>query len=168
MSSLLVFIGKPAVGKSTLISVALSTHVHVDVMPFVTKYENKPGNSVSHEHTLLGYNDMYKHLDKELKSSRPIVLELGTNHSDLNVTHLKHLSLKHEVTIFLCTASIETSRKRAIERNNNMNQKALEERLSRDFPNSHTPLFANASLDFIILDMEKPLADNIKELQKHI
>ena len=58
---LLVFIGKPGSGKTTLIQKIFPDQKIVDVLPFVLAY--KVGGILPEEKTIEGYRDMYKYLN---------------------------------------------------------------------------------------------------------
>jgi len=166
-SSLLVFIGKPGAGKSTLIDLALYKYNRIDVMPFVKKYEEN--EKVPEEKTVVAYHDMYNFLKTELQSNkRNIVLELGTNHADLNINELKSLNENFRLVIFLCDAPIDVCRDRVKKRTHIIDDVALELRLQRNFPESHLDLLKNTSIKYVSLNMERPLNENVDELFKYI
>lgn len=154
---LFVFLGKIGAGKTTLIKEAFEGVPLVDVKPFVRAYWE--GDTVPEEKTLQAYQDMYVKL-KELEDPE-VVVELGTNHNDYNIRHLKVLSQQRLVHLFLCIASVETLRQRLEERTDDIPEEAREKRLAVDFPNSHLPLIEAVRLPYTILDMEQPWTDNV-------
>jgi hypothetical protein len=128
-------------------------------MPFVHAYI--VDGIIPEEKTILGYRDMYQQIATQLREEHPLlIVELGTNHAELNVQELKQLGLTASLHIFLCVASTDTCRTRALERNQTFVAGALERRLQRNFPESHIPLLKEASLDYTMLDMEQPLERN--------
>lgn len=162
MARLIVFIGKPGVGKTTLIESVFSDSAKIDVMHFVKKYEQN--GIVSEEKTILGYQEMYKHLE-QLKSNQDIVLELGTNHAGLNIKKLLSLSQSFSILIFLCVAPIDVCRDRAINRDRYFQQDALEKRLLRNFPESHKELLNHRELQSIELNTSQNIPSNISKIK---
>ncbi len=160
---LLVFIGKPGAGKTTLINKEFPDKKIIDVLPFVMSY--KVAGRVPEEKTLDGYRDMYRHL-RELNDDF-VILELGTNHADFNITELKKIGQMFAVQVFLCVASNQTLRERIQLRDRGDDMEAMERRLQRVFPDEHIMLLERAGLSYIILDMEKSLTSLQAELQNH-
>jgi predicted kinase len=158
-SRLIVFIGKPGAGKSTLIKACFPAIKHTDVLPFVMKY--KKDNLLQENKTLLAYRKMYENLIAELTHKHDMILEIGTNHAEFNIKNLKKIAKEFNVIIFLCLASIENCRKRVIKRGGWLGEEALEIRLARNFPESHIMLLEKAGLPYYELDMNKPLKTSI-------
>ncbi len=163
MKQLIVFIGKPGVGKSTLISQLFTKTIVVDVLPFVKQYENE--GTVSDANTVRAYQDMYKHIN-DSDFDADVILELGTNHPDLNVGELLKFVEDFSLKVFLCDAPTHVCRERAMKRGREFDAAALESRLSRDFPNSHLSLFREAGVPYHVLDMEKPLLDSVRTVRE--
>ena len=165
MKKIFVFIGKPGVGKTTLIDNIFNDYKKIDVMPYVRNYldKNTPGLIPEHK-TIQGYKDMYDALRKI--KAKEIVVELGTNHPTVNIDELKKLSQNYQVYLFLCTASIKTCHTRATSRNRFIDPDSLEKRLRRDFPNSYLKLLQNTDLNYNQINTEKPLEENIKIIEK--
>lgn len=161
---LIVFIGKPGAGKSTLIKSLFSECEIVDVLPYVMKH--KKGSKIPESQTIHAYREMYEHIGDQ-KSKGDLVLELGTNHPELNAEELGKLKEKFNLKIFLCDAPKHVCRERAISRGRKFDKKALELRLERDFPNSHALLFKENGMKFDVLDMTQSL-DKIKNEVKEI
>ena len=159
--SLIVFIGKPGVGKSTIIQRVFPKTTCVDVMPFVKKYEID--GIVPEEKTILGYQEMYQSLSSQFeREDQFLILELGTNHPELNIQELVKISEKASLCVFLCIASIDVCRTRSRERGRAFDMDALERRLQRSFPESHLALLKDSSINYRRLDMELPLEDNVE------
>ncbi|MDD5566865.1 MAG: AAA family ATPase [Patescibacteria group bacterium] len=150
---LLVFIGKPGVGKTTLINKVFPDQKIIDVQPYVWSY--KVNGRVPEEKTLIAYQDMYRHL--EALNDALVILELGTNHAEFNTKELKKLSQQFEVRVYLCTASVETCRARIKIRARGDDMEAMERRLQRDFPDEHIKLLESMGMGYITLDMEKSI-----------
>lgn len=154
---LVVFFGKPGVGKSTLIEETFPENKVVDVKPFVLAY--KENDALPEEKTIDGYKDMYKALTGT--EDDLIVLELGTNHEAYNIEQLQIMASECQLFIFLCTASVETLRQRIQSRDEKIDFEALERRLQRDFPGEYIKLLEEAGLLYVLLDMEQPWTDNL-------
>ncbi|MBU0707372.1 AAA family ATPase [Patescibacteria group bacterium] len=153
-NTLVVFVGKPGVGKTTLIKRVFPDKKLIDVLPYVYAY--KVNGHVPEERTLDGYKDMYKDL---LKMSEPLViLELGSNHPEFNVQQLSNLQKDFQIKIYICTAEIDTLRQRVIGRNRGDDMEAMELRLQRKFPQEHIKKLEKTDLEYDVLDMEKPLS----------
>lgn len=132
-------------------------HAIIDVRPFVLTY--MVDGKMPEDKTILGYQDMYRALEK--LTDDIVILELGTNHERLNVEQLAALATSVDVRVFICTASVETLRKRVAERPIYDDMEAMERRFACDFPNSHLPLFEQAGIEPYFLDMEQPMTDNV-------
>lgn len=163
-SRLIVFIGKPGAGKSTLIKACFPTIKHTDILPFVMKY--KKDNLLQENKTLLAYCEMFQNLIAELTHKHDMILEIGTNHAEFNIKNLKKIAKDFNVIIFLCLASIENCRKRVMKRGGWLGEEALEIRLARNFPESHIMLFEKAGLPYFELDMDRPIKANIVSVRK--
>jgi predicted kinase len=160
---LIVFIGKPGAGKSTLINSLFSGCEVVDVLPYVLKHKQK--GKVPEAQTIHAYREMYEHIGgDELRGD--LVLELGTNHPELNVEELGKLEKKFNLRIFLCDAPKNVCRERAIKRGREFNKESLELRLRRDFPASHIKLFKEKEIVFDIIDMTRPVKKIANEIKK--
>ena len=156
-NQLLVFIGKPGVGKTTLLKELYPDSRIIDVKTFVLAYE-KDGQ-VPEEKTEQAYHDMYSRISDQTDDF--LVLEMGTNHPNVNVDELKKLSTNWNIFIYICIASVDTLKKRIIARPEDNDMAAMERRLHRDFPATHLSLLERANLSYFILDMEQPMTDNI-------
>jgi dephospho-CoA kinase len=161
---LIVFIGKPGACKSTLIANIFSSYKFVDVLPFVKFFETN--GVIPEEKTLIAYHKMYQSIDK-IKDQN-VVLEIGTNYPELNVSNLEKLQQEYDIFLFLCEASKETCRARVDQRVGDFNPEALDRRLARDFPKSHLAILKKADLSYTILNMEEPMENNIKIIKNKI
>ena len=151
---LVVFVGKPGSGKSTLIQRVFPDKKAVDVFPFVIALHN--GDQVTDEAAVRGYQEMYKHV-AEL-SDDVVILELGTNHPELNVRELVALSRDTEVSIFLLDADKDVCRERVHARSLELwSDDGLERRLARDFPNTHLKLLEDSGLTYYVIDANKSI-----------
>ncbi len=148
--------GKPGAGKTTLITELFPGHTIMDVRPYVTAF--LVNGVLPEEKTIQGYHDMYAAL--ETVPDDIVILELGTNHEQLNVQKLAEFAQHCDVRVFICTASVDTLRQRVTRRPIYDDMAAMERRFAREFPNSHLPLFAAAGIEPYFLDMEQPMTDN--------
>lgn len=162
---LIVFIGKPGAGKSTLIDSLFSGYEIVDVLPYVMKHKEKGKDPEAR--TIHAYWEMYEHI-KSQKSEENLVLELGTNHPELNIVELEKLKGKFNIKIFLCDAPKHVCRERAEKRGRKFDKKALTLRIERDFPNSHVKLLQEKSIKYDILDMTRLIKEIKAEVEKII
>lgn len=156
-NKLFIFAGKPGVGKTTIIKKIFSKNIHVDILSFIDNF--KVNDKVPEEKTIIAYKNMYKHLT-ELEEPK-VVLEIGTNHPELNISEIKKLKDKYEIQIFLCDAFKKKCFERTIERNREIDKEALKIRLERDFPNTFAKLLRKTSLSYNIVDMNKSLKDTV-------
>lgn len=163
-NKLVVFIGKPGVGKTTLIKKIILNYKFIDVFPFIRSFE--VNGVVPEEKTLTAYEKMYQYIDRTKNEN--IVLEIGTNHPELNVTNLEKLQKQYNVYLFLCQASNEICRQRANQRGIEFNIDALNRRLARDFPKSHLDFIKKTNLSYTILNMEEPIEKNINIINQQI
>ncbi len=154
--NLVVFIGKPGVGKSTLIKSVFSDQKIIDVLPYVLKH--KKGSKIPEAQTIHAYREMFGHIGNQ-KPKGDLILEIGTNHPKLNIEELDKLKEKFNLKIFLCNAPKHVCRERAMERGRKFDKKALELRLERDFPNSYAELLKEKKIEFDVLDMTRPLKE---------
>ncbi|MDD2807272.1 MAG: hypothetical protein PHW95_01980 [Patescibacteria group bacterium] len=152
---LIVFIGKPGVGKTTLIKAVFPDQIFIDVLPFIEKFR-LPDASIPEEKTIIAYENMYRYLERV--DSDFVVLELGTNHPEFNINQLKKLQTLYDLKIFLCLASVLTCWERARARGMRHTTEAFQARMARDFPASHEKLLHAAGLNYQLVDMEQPLA----------
>jgi len=160
---LFVFIGKPGVGKTTLMRKLFLGDQIVNVLPYVKAYEID--GKVPEGKTLDGYKDMYKALQKIEKDL--LVVEFGANHEEFNVKELEKLSAKYDITIFLCDAPVNICRERARKREREFDEKALEKRLQKDFPNIYLQALKNSELKYEVLNMEKDIEENVNYLKTY-
>ena len=156
-----VFIGKPGVGKSTLIREAFPGEKIRDVRPYIRAFE-KDGK-VPEEKTLEGYENFY--LDLENAPAENLVVELGTNHPEFNIGKLSILAGKKGARVFLCDASVDTCRSRAETRGIYMDKEELERRLARNFPETHIGLLKRAGVPYFVLNMEKTLGEALEDFR---
>lgn len=161
MKKLLVFIGKPGVGKSTLIKNAFPKHIPVDVLTFIYEFRN-PDGSTQEDKLIISYQKMYEHLNS-IKDDF-ILLEIGTGFPEFNTSTLKSIEKEYNLTIYLCTASEATHWERANLRGMRHSTEAFKLRMQRDFPGEHKLLLDKLLLNYSILDMEQPLDKLVKIL----
>ncbi|MFZ6035744.1 MAG: hypothetical protein ACOYUK_01240 [Patescibacteria group bacterium] len=156
MKQLLVFMGKPGAGKTTLIHELFPGQMIFDVADFIAAY--RTGTTWPEHKTLQGYEDMYMALEH---MQDVVILELGTNHAEYNINQLRQIRQHADVRVFVCTASVDTLRQRVLRRPGFRDMESIERRFAWDFPNSHLPLFTQAGIEPYFLDMEQPMTDNV-------
>ncbi len=156
MKQLLVFIGKPGAGKTTLMTELFPELPILDVADFIYSHM-KDGRWPEHK-TFEGYEEMYTALECQ---DGLTLLELGTNHAQYNIDQLARLKKDWDIRLFVCTASVDTMRHRVENRPGYTDMESIEARWKRDFPNSHLPLFEQIGIEPYFLDMEQPMSDNV-------
>lgn len=154
---LLVFAGKPGAGKTTIIKKLFPKDLIIDVLPFVKAF--RIGKKVPEEKTIIAYQNMYRYLASIKKPK--IILEIGTNHPELNISELKKLQNNYNIKIFLCDASRKNCYQRALQRGMRHSTQAFERRMKRDFPNIFIDLLDQYSIPYEIVDMNKSLEETI-------
>ena len=157
---LLVFIGKPGVGKTTLIKKEFSKTKFYDVKPYIIPHVGD--GKWPEEKTLDCYKKMYQDINKE---EEDIVLEIGTNHAEFNIAELESLQQRFRLVIIICILPIEENKKRYIGRDEIIDMEAFEKRLHKDFPNSHMDLVKKSGIPYFTLDMQ-PTTEEIIEIFK--
>ena len=161
MNRLNVFIGKPGSGKTSIIKKLFPNKTAVDVYPFVIALHD--GVEVTDQAALEGYDAMYKHL-LEL-DEQEVILELGTNHPELNVSEVKKLTKTYFVSVFLLEADKDTCRSRVHSRGLEMwSEKGLERRLERDFPNSYISLLEENEIHYHVIDTNVEFSKTTSEV----
>lgn len=163
-SKIFVFIGKPGCGKTTLISHVFSKGEIIDVLPFVKAFEKN--GIVPERKTRLAYHKMYDSI-KQIKKF-PLIIEIGTNHAELNIKELAKLRNNYKLEIFLCDAKIDVCRERAIKRGRNFDKLALERRLRRNFPKTHIDILKKENITYHMVDMEREIDKNISIIKKYL
>ncbi len=159
---LYIFAGKPGAGKSTIIKNIFPNKTCVDVLPFVEQF--RVDGKVPEEKTETAYRNMYRHL--KTAEDRLIILEIGTNHPELNISEIEKLQNIYTPTMFLCDASRDICYQRAMERGMRHHTEAWETRMKRDFPNTFTKLLKQTSIPWHVVNMEGSLAETIERFKK--
>lgn len=145
---LFVFIGKPGVGKTTLIKHAFSDQKFFDVKPYIVPHVKN--DKWPEDKTLACYRQMYRDIEK---TNEDIVLEIGTNHAEFNINHLAKLQSKFEIIVVLCDLTNEETRKRHLQRDKNYDMESFERRIKRDFPGLHIILLQKTDLPYFVINM---------------
>ncbi|MFA6410834.1 MAG: AAA family ATPase [Candidatus Buchananbacteria bacterium] len=166
MARLVVLCGMPACGKSTLIEKfieANSDFEFVDIFDYIKKYKDKTGH-VDPKNSLQAYQEMYSDIKKKDKN---IILELGTNHSELNLTSLADLINKYSVRIIFCSIDKKICIDRIIQRALVDNKRIihpqdLEEKFKRIFPQNHIELADRLNIDYFEMDMNQPMESRLE------
>lgn len=161
---LIVLVGKPGAGKTTLIETAFPGEKFVDVLPYIERFR-LPDGSVPEDKTITAYEKMYQdmaRIDNDL-----VILELGTNHPEFNIKKLEKLKQTYEIIVYLCLASVETCWTRARERGMRHTTESFELRMKRNFPATHQKLLDDVSLNYKLIDMERPLSETAAEIREN-
>lgn len=168
MNKVIVLIGYPAAGKTTLANAFIEKHPEFkmhDVYQYIKKYKRPNGSLISEEYTITAYTDMYKDL---VALDGNIILELGTNHHEFNAKNLRKLKEGKELFVFLCLLSKEECLKREEQRDRVIEKKAMLKKFERNFPESHEKDFEAAGLNYHYLQMGQSLGEQIKSVEEAI
>lgn len=162
---LFVFAGKPGVGKTTIIGKIFPDKKIVDVLYFIEVF--RVDGVVPEDKTLTAYENMYRQL-ADIDESE-VILEIGTNHPELNISELEKLRDRYDITIFLCDADRETCYARAMERGNMRHDtEAWEERMKRDFPNTFIGPLSATPIVHAVVDTRGTLEETVERFKKFL
>lgn len=158
---LVIFAGKPGVGKTTIIERLFKKATIIDVQTFIMNYVDK-FPLVPKEKIILGYKAMYKYITTLKKPL--VIVEIGTSHPKFNIQQLKKLQNYYDISLFLCDASIETCGTRSLARMLKFDGEWIESRLQRNFPGSFLNILKDTSLDYKIINTEGSLKKVVKNI----
>ncbi len=161
---LIVFAGKPGVGKTTIIGRLFPEKKIIDVFTFIEPFVID-GNT-SQEKSMVAYQNMYHHL--ETIDEVEVILEIGTNYPELNILNLERLLISYDIKMFLCDLDKETCYQRAIERGMRHCPEAFAERMNRDFPNTFIKPLSQTSIIYEIVSMHDSLPETIEKIRQLI
>lgn len=161
---LYIFAGKPGAGKTTIIAHLFPNQPFVDVLPFVEQF--RTGVTVPEEKTELAYHNMYRSL--KTAKDQTMILEIGTNHPELNISEITKLQDMYDIMLFLCEASREICHQRATLRGMRHTTEAWEARMKRDFPNTFIKLLSTTTIPYYVVDMGKSLKETVEVFKKLI
>lgn len=130
---LIVFAGKPGVGKSTIIEAVRGGWVYIDVWHFMVPLIGASDAFPAEDKNILAYEAAYEYLSA-LALPR-VILEIGTNYPELASAELVRLSTQYEIDILLCHVPLDICWERLAKRGYRTAGKGIEQRLGRDFPN---------------------------------
>ena len=158
---LIVFAGKPGVGKSSIIERISHGWTVIDVWHFMVPHI-KTGEVPPEEKNILAYQMMYEYV-AEIDASR-LILELGTNCPVVNVAGLLRLINRYEIDVLLCEAPVELCRERLQARGYRVSGDGIDRRLARDFPNIFLSELRGTPLRHHLINTE----GNIDEVSQRI
>jgi len=165
-NKLYVFAGKPGAGKTTIIGKLFPDRKIVDVLTFIEVFRIAESRIIPEEKTIIAYQNMYEHLAQI--NEPEVVLEIGTNHPELNISELNKLNERYDILIFLCDADKEICYQRAVERGMRHDKEAFEARMKRDFPNTHINLISQTPLAYKVVEMSGSLPETVEKFNKII
>jgi guanylate kinase len=158
---LLVLAGKPGVGKSSIIQRISDGWTTIDVWHFLVPLIES-GEVPPEEKNIIAYQLLYEYLTA-LNLPR-VILELGTNYPELNVSALAELQDRYEIDVLLCHASIDTCRKRLQGRGYRTQGEGIERRLQRDFPNTFLTHICQTPLRHHLIDTSRTIETVCEDL----
>ena len=168
MNKLIVLIGRPGCGKSTLVKEFLKENLgytDIDVWTYIKVLQTEEG--VPEDKIFDRYKLMYDEIEL---LNQDIILEIGTNFFEFNINRLHQLSNTRNVYPVFCLLDTNICRERCLERKKrnsrqHKNMEALEIRLKKVFPDNHQKLADKLGLEYYELDMLKPMEERIKFLE---
>lgn len=159
MSTIIIFFGRPAVGKTTIIGYTFPEHHKVDVLSYVKNYLKNCW--VSKEHILKAYHEAYA----KIKSINypTLIAEFGSSCPELDTLKINELAhKKRKLIIFVCEAPGKICLKRIKTRNGLNNVQLRKKILQSDNIQKLTKQFDQANISYHMLDMTKDLETNKK------
>lgn len=170
---LLVFLGFPGAGKTTLARAFIKKHPKfrlIQVFDFMKgKLVGPAGEILDESYVLKAHDALYKSL---VNINQPTILELGTNYPRYNCKKLNRFVNKEiDLKIIFCLIDKKLCQQRMAEglakgeRKVPMKKEVFTERIKRDFPRLYQTHCRNQKLPFYELNMEKGLVRNVKELE---
>lgn len=162
MHTIILFFGRPAVGKTTIIDYAFPEHYKVDVFLYVASHLKH--GWITKNNLLGSYRKIYANLDS-FKCHHPITIiaEFGTSCPELNVIKINELiRKKKKILIFVCEAPGKTCLERIKSRSGMNNAQLRQKILRRDSVQNLTKQFDQANIPYHLLDMTKNLETNKK------
>ncbi|MFA5021837.1 MAG: AAA family ATPase [Patescibacteria group bacterium] len=165
MDKLIVLCGHPACGKTTLIQSFLTLRpdfIFVDIFDYIKKIKDESGH-VDKAKSFLAYQQMYSDLASKTGDT---ILELGTNHAELNFANLAKLNDRYQINIIFCLLAPEICIDRIMHRAQTdqkriMHRQDIEEKFKRPFPDLHIKLADELQVSYSKLDMSLPLKEQL-------
>jgi hypothetical protein len=162
---LIIFAGKPGIGKTAIIDRIKDGYRVIDIWPFMIPYSDPQTGVPPEEKNIFGYQDMYKHIAG--LEGEEVILEIGTNYPEVNVREMVQLAKRYDVQVLLCDAPVEVIRARGQGRGYRYNA-SFELRLKRDFPNAYISEFQKTSLAYAIVNMEGSFEETLVRIKKQL
>jgi adenylate kinase family enzyme len=168
MNKVIVLIGYPAAGKTTLANAFIEKHPEFnlhDVYQYIKEYKRPDGTLISEEYTIMAYTDMYRDLDS-LEGNA--ILELGTNHHDFNVQNLKKLEKNNRLFVLLCLLSQDECINREAKRERVIEKEAMLKKFERNFPEVYEKALEKIDISYHYLQMGQVITNQIKTVEEII
>ncbi len=159
MSTVIMFFGRPAVGKTTIIGYTFPEHHKVDVLSYVKNYLKNCW--VSKENILKAYREAYA----KVKSINcpTLIAEFGSSCPELDILKINELvHKKRKMIIFVCEAPSKVCLKRIATRNGLNNAQLRKKILQSNNIQKLIEQFDQANIPYHMLDMTKDLETNKK------
>lgn len=162
MPTILLFFGRPAVGKTTIIDHTFPEHYKVDVFLYVESYLKN--GWITKDESLESCKKAYASF-ANFKCHHPvtIIAEFGTSCPELNVIKIKELIKKRKkILVFICEAPSTVCLKRIKSRSGMNNAQLRQKILQRNSIQDLAQQFGRANIPYHLLDMTKDLETNKK------
>ncbi len=161
---LVVFAGKPGVGKSSIIEKVRHGWTVIDVWHFIVP-QIESGEAVPPEwKNVVAYEALYEYI--EALDVPRLIVELGTNYPVMNTLQLVRLLHRYEIDVLLCDVRLEVCRERLHSRGYRGSGEGIERRLQRDFPGAFLRELKRTPLRHHLIDTEGDIDTVCRKIQE--